>query len=254
VCAFCARLNQRCTWDGEDDGSPESLAEPRGASASATASHDSALAARVALLESRLSFLDADNAFNLFSSFSGPSIPTPPTVNQHMNQQPVFADTVEAPNIDFSSLPDQQMFRSLIDIYFERCHNQPYAYFHEEMFRNDYEAGLLPEYLLYAFAATACRFSDHNFYRDRQQDAIDAYAHASFSQIFEHSFSDAEILEVYMVTALSMLAVVEFAGKSRGRETTGDRRTDPALYSRATKNRLGETGFVLPLCPVPTAQ
>jgi hypothetical protein len=223
VCAFCRRLNQRCTWDGEDGGSPEFLAETLGPSASrsasatatATASQNAALAARVALLESRLSFLDTDNAFNLFSSLSDSRNPTPPTARENINQQPTLDGAIETTEHDFSSIPDQQMFRSLIDVYFERCHNQPYAYFHEDMFRQDYESGLLPEYLLYAFAATACRFSDHEFYRGRRLQAIDAYAQASFGQIFEHSFSDAEILEVYMVIALAMLAVVEFAGKDR---------------------------------------
>jgi hypothetical protein len=128
-------------------------------------------------------------------------------------QQPVLEDTMDTPNSDFSSLPDKQMFQSLIDIYFERCHNQPYSFFHEEMFRHDYESGVLPDYLLYAFAATACRFSDHDFYRQRWTEAIDIYAQDSFSQILEYSFSDAEVLEVYMVVALAMLAVVEFSGK-----------------------------------------
>ena len=137
-------------------------------------------------------------------------------MNQRTEQQPVLEieGTVQTPNNDFSTLPDHSMFQSLIDTYFEYCHNQPYAYFHEEMFRHDYEAGLLPDYLLYAFAATACRFSDREVYKQHRNEAIDAYAHASFSQIFEHSFSDAEMLEVYMVIALAMLAVVEFSGES----------------------------------------
>ncbi|KAJ9606277.1 hypothetical protein H2200_009238 [Cladophialophora chaetospira] len=216
VCSFCARLSQHCTWDGEEDASSDWMfSDSHGPSASVPASHNAALAARVALLESRLSFLDTDNAFNLFSSLSAPAISTPTPVNQ---QQPLAEEVVETPNNDFSSLPDQTVFRSLINIYFERCHNQPYAYFHEETFRQDYEAGLLPEYLLYAFAATACRFSDDGIYRDHRHEAIDIYAQASFAQIYEHSFSDAEILELYMVIALAMLATVEF---SAGRPKIG---------------------------------
>ena len=223
MCAFCSRLNQRCTWDGEESATPEMLAEPFGGfPSSATASQNAGLAARVALLESRLSFLDADNAFNIFSSLSDPSNPTPAPMDQHVDQQPVIVDTTQTPKDDFSNLPDQPMFRTLIDVYFERCHNQPYAFFHEEMFRHDYEAGLLPEYLLYAFAAAACRFSDQESYQNSRNEAIETYAHASFGQIFEHSFSDAEILEVYMVIALAILAVIEFSGKYRQRHLCGD--------------------------------
>ncbi len=213
MCAFCTRLNQRCTWDGEDDESPDLFAESRGATAFATASNNGALAARVALLESRLSFLDTDNTFNFFSSLSAPADATPVQLTGEMERQPLLEADMGLPNNDFLSIPNQPMFRSLIDIYFERCHNQPYAYFHEEVFRQDYESGLLPEYLLYAFAATACRFSDEDFYGDRRHEAIEAYARASFSEIFEHSFSDAEMMEVSMVIALAMLAVVEFSGK-----------------------------------------
>ena len=218
MCSFCSRLNQRCTWDGEEDESLESFGQSSVISASAAASNNAALAARVALLESRLSFLDTDNAFNFFSSLSDPADPTPVQLTGQIDRQPFPEDDVGTPTNDFSSIPDQPVFLSLIDLYFERCHNQPYAHFHEEVFRQDYEAGLLPEYLLYAFAATACRFSDQEFYRDRRHEAIESYAQASFSQIFEHSFSEAEILEVYMVTALAMLAVVEFSGKEQSEE------------------------------------
>ncbi|KIX97672.1 uncharacterized protein Z520_06450 [Fonsecaea multimorphosa CBS 102226] len=206
VCAFCARLNQRCTWDGDEDASPERLVDTgRAPSSSSTAAHNASLAARVALLESRLSFLDADNAFNLFASVSPQT-----TINQSADQPPVVDEIVRT-NSDFAFLPDPAIFRSLVQIYFDRCHNQPYAFFHEDMFRHDYESGALPEYLLYAFAAAACRFSDHEFYQQRRGEAIDAYAQASFGQIFEHSFSDAESLEPWMVVALAMLAIVDFA-------------------------------------------
>ncbi|KIW45535.1 uncharacterized protein PV06_03919 [Exophiala oligosperma] len=219
VCAFCARLGQRCTWDGHEDRSPDSLSESRGTSATAAAHHDSDLAARIALLESRLSFLDADNAFRLFSSLSGPNEVPAQQVDQHPDQQQQAPeDLVDGPNSDFLPLPDPPKFQSLIDIYFERCHNQPYAYFHQLTFRLDYESGVLPEYLLYAFAATACRFSDDDFYRGRWSEAIEAYAQASFTQILEHYFSDAELLEVYMVIALSMLATIDF---SAGRPKLG---------------------------------
>ncbi|OAP55002.1 hypothetical protein AYL99_10702 [Fonsecaea erecta] len=206
VCAFCARLNQRCTWDGDEEVSPDRLTDTGRASfSSGIAAQNASLAARVALLESRLSFLDADSAFNLFASVS-----PQPTSNQPADQPPVV-DEIARTNSDFTSLPDPAIFRSLVQVYFDRCHNQPYAFFHEEMFRHDYESGSLPEYLLYAFAAAACRFSDHEFYQQRRAEAIDTYAQVSFGQIFEHSFSDAESLEPWMVVALAILAVVDFA-------------------------------------------
>jgi hypothetical protein len=214
VCAFCARLNQRCTWDGEDDDlldayPTETVVRP----SSTAAAQNAALAARVALLESRLSFLDTDNTFSLFSSIPSATHQGTGSTDEGHGQSLTSGEATQVTDGVFKSLPDPSVFRQLIDVYFNRCHNQPYAYFHEEIFRQDYESGCIPEYLLYAFAATACRFSDLDLYRERQHEAIDMYAQKSFTQIFDNSFSDAEILEVYMVIALAMLAVVEFSGE-----------------------------------------
>lgn len=219
VCAFCARLNQRCTWgQGNDDASEVEV--PRAGASSSSASHEINLAARVALLESRLSFLNADTPFSLFTSLSAPGLQPPSETSRH-EEQDQDAQTISGAALvaegqtkdDFSSLPAEPIVRSLIETYFERCHNQPYAYFHEAMFRRDFEAEVLPDYLLYAVAATACRFSDHEFYRGREDEAIQSYARISFRHIFEHSFTYEDSLELSMVKAMAMLAVVDFAGE-----------------------------------------
>lgn len=191
---------------------PTQAKHPLESTSDAPAHQQSDLAARVALLESRLGVLDAESAFSLFASLPVPEDPTASTTHPQLGPRPAIQGLGQASKSDFLELPEPSMFEALIDIYFDRCHNQPYVYFHEEMFRADYQSGRLPQYLLFAFAATACRFYDHDFYRDRRTEAIDTYSRVSFAQIFDPTFSDTDDLEVYMVVALAMLALIEYSG------------------------------------------
>ncbi|KIX04368.1 uncharacterized protein Z518_05236 [Rhinocladiella mackenziei CBS 650.93] len=211
VCAFCARLNQECTWD-QSSTDPLSKSPP-----TSSRLDDQNLAARVALLESKLSLLGDNDAFGLFASSGAPSAgvglmgsvqQTPPGLDQH--GRVTGNPSSFRPRNDFLHLPDHGVFQSLIDVYFEYCHNQPYAFFHEATFRRSFEDGLLPEYLLFAIAATACRFTEHPFYQGRQAEAIESYSNTSWSQIFERSFSSEGNPEICIVQATNMLAVIDF--------------------------------------------
>lgn len=116
----------------------------------------------------------------------------------------------------FASLPAKPVLAALIDTYFTYCHNQPYAYFHEATFRQRFEEDALPASLLYAVAATACRFSDDPQYHETHSQAIHSYSNAAWTHIFQQSFSYEDDLDVTVVQALSMLAVLDFtAGHPR---------------------------------------
>lgn len=219
VCAFCARLNQQCQWDDEIPDCPPYPSREVPNSVSDSAAN---LAARVALLESKLYLLGDESLLNPFTttlqtSHDGRSHLPPSTQPANYDDPETTSERVAevgklTTQSDFATLPSRTTLLSLIDVYFESCHNQPYVYFHETSFRQRFEEGLLPRYLLYAFAATACRFSEHEFYRNRQVEAIAAYADASWSEIFQHSFSYEDSLELHMVQATSMLAVIDFTG------------------------------------------
>lgn len=245
VCAFCARLKQACEWDtASNETASKSTPAIRRASGF---TQDSALAARVALLEAKLSLL---NDGSTLSASTNPTTTTSPSGSQ--TQKPrkrrglqtdadVGDGDVSARN--FSSLPSKAIFNHLIDAYFEYNHCQPYSYFHgmstltglvdlihmslkdaqarnrdkrqcsqwnrgycylhyvalraphthqacrrltqahtETTFRQNFEDDVLPEYLKFAFAATACRFCEHEFFFGRQLEAMSAYANASWHQ------------------------------------------------------------------------
>lgn len=216
VCAFCARLNQSCEWDSSS--SSEYVAKQASfRRPSSNHPSETALAARVALLEAKLSLLNDEGTLPVSSSGSGSSGTARGLVRQNSNKRGL-RDEVESESAaqhadDFSALPDRDVQRHIIDAYFEHNHNQPYSYFHEMTFRRKFDDDCLPEYLLLALAATACRFSEHGFFRDRQHEAMSAYANAAWHQIYEDSFSHEASLDFSMVQATSLLAAIEFTCK-----------------------------------------
>lgn len=199
VCSFCARLSQPCIWD---TGTDSSTSVPANNTLGHSNPSDSALAARVALLESKLSFLGSEAAQD-----TSASPPTSPLGRELSSSQPY----------DSSSLPPKSSLATLIDTYFTYCHCQPYSYFHEPTFRQRFEHDALPTSVLLAVAATAYRFTSDSGTQDlSSSQAIKYYADASWTQIFQQSFSYDDEPDVTMVQTISMLAVIDFtAGHPR---------------------------------------
>ncbi|KAK4505483.1 hypothetical protein PRZ48_003446 [Zasmidium cellare] len=217
VCAFCARLNQPCEWDSSPSFDPLTK-QPSLRRASSHHPSETALAARVALLEAKLALLNDEPAPSFASSPS--TRPSRFLVRQTSNKRglcdDIEPDAATVTTSEFSTLPNHDIQRHLIDVYFEHNHNQPYSYFHETTFRRRFDDGCVPEYLMLAFIATACRFSDHDFVRDRRMEAMTEDANASWRQIYDESFSSDANLDFPMVQATSMLAAIEFtSGKTR---------------------------------------
>ncbi|OAL44863.1 hypothetical protein IQ07DRAFT_521321 [Pyrenochaeta sp. DS3sAY3a] len=204
TCSFCARLHQYCRYDGPQAPALQTQA-------GILQEENMTLAARVALLESRLSMLD---------TFSNN-----PEVLNGLQQQASQGETLDSldtqgTNSDtgrpFAPMPDHAMLQSLADVYFRCCHNQPYCYFHEETFRRKMEHSLLPSYLLLAFAATAVRFSPDAYFAGRQHLAMDHYAKEAWAKLVDQSLSDDNPLNIYTVQAASMLGVVDYiAGRNK---------------------------------------
>ena len=171
---------------------------------------NSNLAARVALLESRLTMLDAsagqgaDSSMFPSSSASGQLFRTTSNTTDDMNN--VDSD-------DFNFLPDIQVLRGLIDTYFQHSHAQPYTYFHEPTFRERFDEGHIPTYLLFAVCAIAVRFSDDPFYAGRKATAIHAYSRTGWAQILEQSFSDGHDHNIQTVQATNILGIVDYVSK-----------------------------------------
>ena len=113
----------------------------------------------------------------------------------------------------FSTVPPLPILQVLADVYFTNCHNQPYCFFLEDHFRQRLVNESLPEYLLMAFAATAARYSTHTYFENRQSEAIVTYSKAAWHIILEQVFSSEEGLDLHIVQATNLLAVIDFTGK-----------------------------------------
>lgn len=164
------------------------------------------LATRVALLESRLSLLDAngENGATLSSLFE-PTLYSTSSPTSRMQQS-----EGRPPSSDLTSLLTASVLHSLANVYFSHCHRQPYAFFHENTFRRNLEHDRLPYYLLLTFVATAVRFSQESCFAGRQTECTDVYAKLAWSELMQEAFSDAHILNVRVVQAASMLGIIDY--------------------------------------------
>lgn len=99
------------------------------------------------------------------------------------------------------------------DVYFRYCHNQPYSLFHEESFRSKMAANEVPHHLLFAFLASAVRYSEDLYYEDKV-GAISAYAMQSWKAMvlpWNGIKNDAGIATVQTIL---LLAIIDYTGKS----------------------------------------
>ncbi|KAL6705200.1 hypothetical protein ACN47E_007160 [Coniothyrium glycines] len=188
ICAFCARLGQECQYI---DDYPLDAAVA--ISFGPALEENARLAARVALLESRLALLEPSHTddVSLFDTGSSP------------------AQQSETSN-GYASLLDAQTIESLTTVYFLHCHQQPYVYFQEGLFRQCLQDGVLPAYLIWAVAATAVRFSDDPRFSTCQTEVINCYSKMAWNLILQQSFSDAHDLTIWTVQAANMLGTVDF--------------------------------------------
>lgn len=113
----------------------------------------------------------------------------------------------------FSVLPPLVVLRSITKTYFQHCHNQPYAYFTEKDFSQRLEDEQLPSYLLMVIIATAARFSQDPYFEGRQQEVAERFCHKAWNEICERLFSGDDVLQITIVQATNMLAVVDFTSK-----------------------------------------
>ncbi|KAH8587353.1 fungal-specific transcription factor domain-containing protein [Bisporella sp. PMI_857] len=110
----------------------------------------------------------------------------------------------------FSVLPPSEVLATLIDVYFSRCHNQPYSFFHEQNFRIRLVEGKIPDYLLFAVMATSLRFSTNLYFQGELQEAAASYARESWSQIVSTWFATESDPNLHICQAITVLSILDF--------------------------------------------
>ncbi|KAL2784296.1 fungal-specific transcription factor domain-containing protein [Aspergillus keveii] len=111
-----------------------------------------------------------------------------------------------------------QVFNEATTIFFQHYHNKPYTLFNAPLFHRKAAAGQIPQYLQFAFIATAVRFSSQIQWKQRKQSTIDSYARASWELIMSSpdGLGDSDSSDVSVIQALALLAIIDAtAGRRR---------------------------------------
>ncbi|OQV06848.1 Fungal specific transcription factor domain-containing protein [Cladophialophora immunda] len=205
TCRFCARLGQPCHY-------PELRPLPM----SMLANDQDTLDSRLSALEERLGAsatrADPPTYFtdpNLTSSGWPTSIGNGDLTLDFGEIAPssVPPSLFPAPNPpSHLTLADQEI---VVNNYFRFHHNQPYSFFHEETFRQQLQAGLLPETILSAVIAIAIRFSPKS---DKSAEPWPSqyYADKAWTGAMTQCFNSEYGPNYQMVQAITLLALYDF--------------------------------------------
>ncbi|KAL5336605.1 fungal-specific transcription factor domain-containing protein [Aspergillus crustosus] len=103
-------------------------------------------------------------------------------------------------------------------IFFHHYHNKPYTLFNPALFHTKAKSDLIPQFLQFAFIATAVRFSSQLQWKQRKQKTIDSYAQCSWELIMSspEGLGESDSSDVSVIQALALLAIIDAtAGRRR---------------------------------------
>lgn len=115
-------------------------------------------------------------------------------------------------------LPSAHILLFAADVYFRFCHNQPYSLFHEGRFRQRLIAGSVPDYLTWAFLASARRFSSfphRDFEGIDNVTALSRRAWETFPVPWQGPSNAEEALSI--MQAIVLIVSVEHPGENANR-------------------------------------
>jgi hypothetical protein len=200
VCRTCAQSLLTCCW-------PIDLAP--GLDVRAAASWNETLVARITMLEHKLKSIVSE-PHNKDETITAEVEVNFNTVRASSRDTDISSNEVvpRTPNNPIQ-LPSQSIFSSIIDDFFKYCHNRPYSYFRERTFRQRHSDKKHPIYLLYAFAATAIKFSPQFSTSDRYK-LVQPYCDKSWTQLTQYAFLPTSELNITLVQTSSLLSVIDF--------------------------------------------
>ena len=101
------------------------------------------------------------------------------------------------------------------DIYFHYCHNRPYSLFHEESFRNRLASNEVPQHLLFAFLASAVRYSEGPYHEDKVS-AISTYSVQAWKAMALPWNGIETDVGIIIVRTILLRAIIDYTGQSYG--------------------------------------
>lgn len=118
----------------------------------------------------------------------------------------------------FSAMPPDEIVQHLVDTYFIHAHNQPYAYFQEEHFRQLLGLMILPRCLIFAVLASSVRFSNHDYFQGRTHEAMESYARQAWLSVLNEHLTVENCPNLHVAQTTNLLAIVDFTA---GRTSSG---------------------------------
>ncbi|KAF5544235.1 3-hydroxymethyl-3-methylglutaryl-coenzyme a lyase [Fusarium napiforme] len=116
------------------------------------------------------------------------------------------------------TMPPDDVVQHLVDTYFTHVHNQPYAYFQEEHYRQLFSFMLLPKCLTFAILASSVRFSDHEYFSGRTHDAMEGYARQAWLCVLSDHLTVENEPNFHVAQTTNILAIIDFTA---GRTSSG---------------------------------
>ncbi|KAI9146708.1 transcriptional regulatory protein [Paramyrothecium foliicola] len=169
---------------------------------------------------------------SLFADFS--SLPIPEALGFAVNSSPNSQDGHQPPtHIDayttssdiemtapsrFNTIPPPAIAQIIIENYFLCAHNQPYTYFQEANFRDQWARGLLPRCLIFAVMALSVRFTNHEYFDGAKQEATEVYARESWLSVLKDYMTSEDRPSLHVAQTTNILAIVDFTA---GRISSG---------------------------------
>ncbi|KAJ6023531.1 uncharacterized protein N7446_013896 [Penicillium canescens] len=217
VCFHCRRNRLTCIYEPYSTTISDPPAPHLAPTASIPTDQSNAeLLRRLSTIESRLAELSAcapaGNGNNL-SEFSLPGN----HISTSGESGARYFQSISSP-IDHASFPPAPILRSVLGTYFEHVHNQPYSYFQEASFHEKLQWNVLPRCLVLAVLSSAVRFSKHDYYAGRTQEASERYARESWLSVLTEHLTAEDNLNVHVVQTVNLLAVVDYTA---GRVSSG---------------------------------
>ncbi|KXJ85716.1 fungal-specific transcription factor domain-domain-containing protein [Microdochium bolleyi] len=232
VCMNCRQAQRGCIYEPYSNrntstsGSGIDLPAPSALQSAASLQVNAELLQRISTIESMLTRLSGQSVnLSTLSSTSQPrpradSVSSSETSSRLLGQdfdafqlRPNDANASEASYgqpLLFDILPPPSVLSSVIDQYFSRVHSQPYAYFHQDTFRQRLQNGGLPKSLQFAVLALAVRFSDHPYYRGKTQEASAEYSKQSWYLVLSDHLMALTSISLPVIQTISILATSDY--------------------------------------------
>lgn len=117
-------------------------------------------------------------------------------------------DSVQSQALDVSD----DVLLALVDTFFGYCHNQPYSFFHEGMFRQRLAEKVLPTHLILAVMASAVRFCKHLQFPGNSTETAVTFADRAWRLILSEGLTGGRVTEVSAVQTIALLGLFDFTG------------------------------------------